>query len=58
MEVKLEVDATGMPQRKEGKGISSGPFPYAPVPKVRVGQKSGQARIAALKVRMGDRNAR
>jgi len=46
MEVKLEVDATG---RKEGKAVSH-PFPFAAVPKVKVGEKSGQARISALKV--------
>lgn len=53
MEVKLEVDATGRP---EGKGQI--PFPFAPVPKVRVGHKSGHARIASLKVCICEHNAR
>jgi hypothetical protein len=48
MEIKLDVDATG---RKRGSGQMASPSPFATVPpKVKVGAKSGQARIAALKV--------
>ena len=50
MEIKLDVDATG---RKRGSEKGSSPFSYpqfATVPKVKVAAKSGQARIAALKV--------
>jgi hypothetical protein len=50
MEIKLDVDATG---RKRGSDMGSSPFTaqqFATVPKVKVGAKSGQARIAALKV--------
>jgi hypothetical protein len=50
MEIKLDVDATG---RKRGSEKGSAPFSnpqIATVPKVKIGAKSGQARIAALKV--------
>lgn len=48
MEVNLNVDATG---RGEGRSVAMYPFSYAPVPpKIRVGNKSGHARLAALKV--------
>jgi hypothetical protein len=48
--INLEVDATGRGERR-GPDMRGTNFPFSQPPKaVKVGVKTGQARIAALKV--------